>query len=141
MPLPTLECPFCKRQAPLVESAVAYGRDYGRLVYYCEDCDASVGCHAGTTKPLGTMAKAELRTLRSAVHRLFDPIYKKLHEARQRKDPSFSRSKARKECYARLAERMGMPVDVCHIGNFNEDQCRRAIEIIRGGKAAKQNSK
>ena len=134
MPLPTLECPYCKKQAPLVESAVAYGgRDYGRLVYYCEGCDASVGCHAGTMKPLGSMANAELRRLRVAVHRVFDPIYEKLHAARQRKDPKYSKSKARRDCYARLAQRMGMRAEACHIANFDVDQCKRAIEIIRSG--------
>jgi hypothetical protein len=142
MPSPTLECPQCHRRAPLVDSTVAYkGSDYGRLVYYCEDCDTSVGCHAGTTKPLGTMANAELRRLRVAVHNLFDPICKMVYESRRLKDPKCSKSKVRKDCYARLAERMGIPAEMCHIGNFGDDQCRRAIEILRAGMATKQKVK
>ncbi len=134
MPPPTVICPYCDKPAPLVDSAVVYrGTSYG-LIYYCEGCDAWVRCHEGTTRPLDRMANAELRKLRTAVHEVFDPAWQKLLKARQRVDPGYSKNKARTACYARLAERMNIPVKDCHIANFDPAQCRLAIEIISGGK-------
>ena len=110
------------------------GRSYGRRAYYCEGCDASVGCHVGSTVPLGTMANAELRQLRAKVHAVFDPVWQAVLRRRQQNDPGYSKSKARRDCYARLAQRMGIAVKDCHIANFDSIQCRQAIELIIRGK-------
>jgi hypothetical protein len=134
MPLPTVICPYCKKPAPLVDSALVYGGTSYGPIYCCKDCDAWVRCHKGTTRRLGRMANAELGKLRTAVHDVFDPVWKRLLAARQRTDPSYSKNKARTACYTRLAERMGIPLKECHIANFDPDQCRQAIAIIVAGK-------
>ncbi len=56
-------CPFCNSSVSLVDSAKVYGRSYG-FIYLCDQypkCDARVGCHPGSNKPLGTLADKELR--------------------------------------------------------------------------------
>ena len=45
------------------------------MCYYCKDCDAYVGCHQNTRRPLGTMANKELRELRKKAHAIIDPIW------------------------------------------------------------------
>jgi hypothetical protein len=45
-------CPYCERAAVFVEdSSLVYRKDYGPI-WYCKPCQAWVGCHDGTRKPL-----------------------------------------------------------------------------------------
>ena len=55
-----------------------YGRNCGTSYkcYYCEPCNAYVGCHKNSRKPLGTLANKELRELRIRTHEIFDPLWK-----------------------------------------------------------------
>ena len=54
-------CDYCGKPAQFVDSASVYhGHSYG-MVYYCPDCQAWVGVHKGTDRPLGRLADAELR--------------------------------------------------------------------------------
>lgn len=61
-----MNCPYCNKKAIWCENKEIYGRNYGKsyMCYYCKDCDAYVGCHNNTKKPLGRMANKELRELR-----------------------------------------------------------------------------
>ena len=68
-------CPYCGKEAELIDSSVIYGRSYG-MAYICFDCDAYVGTHKGTEKPLGRLANAELRKWKMRAHDAFDPIWK-----------------------------------------------------------------
>jgi hypothetical protein len=86
--------------------------------WLCHPCDAYVGCHPGTTRPLGTPANADLRVLRSRVHAALDPLWK---GGRVR----------RSEAYERLAVAMGIPGEECHVGMFDEARCRDALAAIR----------
>ena len=55
------------------------GRKKNEYVWVCSNypkCDAYVGCHEGTTLPLGRPANARLRTLKAEAHKQFDPIWK-----------------------------------------------------------------
>lgn len=67
-------CPYCERPAEFLASSarVYHGRDYGP-VWACLPCAAWVGCHKGTTQPLGRLANAELRKAKMAAHAAFDP--------------------------------------------------------------------
>ena len=113
-------CPVCRNPGRLVDSAIVYGgRSYGSI-WYC-DCVAGgvyVGCHKGTSEPLGTMATAGLRELRKRAHAAFDPLWRD-------ENSTMSRSQA----YSWLASRMGIPVDECHIAMFNEEQCEEAERV------------
>ncbi|PSB31385.1 zinc-finger-containing protein, partial [Chlorogloea sp. CCALA 695] len=51
-------CPFCRSSVSLIDSAKIFGQSYG-FIYLCDaypDCDARVGCHPRSIKPLGTLA-------------------------------------------------------------------------------------
>lgn len=68
----TVTCPYCILKAELVRGYKIYPRIPGlhnKWYYSCPNCDAYVGCHPKTKRPLGTPANAELRTLRSEVHK------------------------------------------------------------------------
>jgi hypothetical protein len=130
----TVICPYCARSAVFLESseAVYQGRDFGPL-YVCWPCGAWCGCHPGTTRPLGRLANAELRKWKMAVHRVFDPIWQRRWARRRLLDPKYSKAHARGGRYKKLAELLGIPKEECHIGLFDVERCKRAIEIINSG--------
>lgn len=54
--IPTI-CPYCGGRVIFTDSSAIYGgRSYG-MIYLCTNCNASVGVHKGTRKPLGTLAQ------------------------------------------------------------------------------------
>ena len=72
----TPTCPYCGSRARLVDSTAIYGRSYG-MTWVCErypSCGAYVGCHPGTTTPLGRLADKKLRAAKKAAHAAFDPL-------------------------------------------------------------------
>lgn len=119
-------CPYCKKEAELVDSSAIYSKSYG-LIYLCKPCDAYVGVHFGTVNPLGTLANKETREARKVAHRAFDNIW-------QRK--LMTRHKAYKE----LAKRMGK--QAVHIGEADVYQCALITAIAQEmfDDALKENS-
>jgi hypothetical protein len=114
-------CPYCSAPTALVKSDVVYPHRpdlAGKKFWLCHPCDAYVGCHPGTERPLGTPANADLRALRSKVHAALDPLWR---GGRLR----------RSEAYERLAVAMGIPGEECHVGMFDEARCRDALAAIR----------
>lgn len=111
-----LSCPYCGRPTELVDSSRIYGKSYDCKCYYCEPCQAWVGCHKGTDKAMGRLANKELRALKHQAHEAFDPIWK---------DGHLPRVKA----YERLSAVFGLPIEQTHIGMFNEDMCRKVISV------------
>jgi hypothetical protein len=109
-------CAYCNGATTYVDSAEVYRRSYG-MIYLCRPCRAWVGVHKGSNVALGRVANAELRDLKKAVHAVFDPVWKQGH---------LPRGKA----YEWLALRMDLPVEQCHVGMFNEKQCRLAIGLL-----------
>jgi Protein of unknown function (DUF3268). len=102
----------------LKDSEVIYGRSYGNS-WVCANfpqCNTYVGCHKGTDTPLGTPANSALRKARSKAHAAFDPLWR-------------SGEMTRSAAYAWLAEKMGIPKDLCHIAMFDEGQCENAVWI------------
>lgn len=69
------KCPYCDGMPVYVDSSLVYGRSYG-MIYLCHPCNAWVGVHKGTNKPLGRLANAELREAKKAAHEAFDKIWK-----------------------------------------------------------------
>ncbi|HEY1900740.1 MAG TPA: zinc-finger-containing protein [Steroidobacteraceae bacterium] len=130
-------CPYCTATAVYLPSSaqIYQGRDYGP-VWCCNVCNAYVGCHPGTNRPLGRLANAELRKWKRAVHHVFDPIWRRRYELRVLDDPKYKVWMARGGRYKQLAQLLGIPVDQCHIGMFDVPMCKRAVEICQSGQLA-----
>lgn len=126
-------CPYCGARSAYIESSaeVYHGRDYGPL-YICRPCQAWVGVHKGTTKPLGRLADATLRTAKQRVHAAFDPLWVQYWRAYTHTEERSSgmRVAQRLRCYAWLADELGIPVAECHIGMFDVALCALASDII-----------
>lgn len=112
----SIPCDYCQRNAPLVSSAVVYGKCYGPI-YYCKPCHAWVGVHKGTTNPLGRLANSCLRYWKKRAHAAFDPIWK-------------SGDISRKEAYAWLGRNLGLRRHETHIGMFDVDKCKAVVELV-----------
>lgn len=110
-------CPYCSKQAKWVDNEVIYGKRYGASwkAYYCEPCDAYVGCHENTRIPKGTLANKETRTWRIKAHAAFDPLWKQGHVPRGK-------------LYAEIASDLGRQV---HIGEADPAQCQEIIAWCR----------
>lgn len=125
MSLTKVDCDYCQHSAQLVGGEAVYPRrpDLHHLRFWrCMPCDAWVGCHKGTERPLGRLANAQLRTAKVTAHVAFDELWKRTTPA-----GSYSRTGA----YRWLAERLGIEVEGCHIGMFDVKTCQRVVEICK----------
>lgn len=111
-----MNCPYCDKKAKWCENKEKYGRNYGKsyMCYFCKDCDAYVGCHNNTRKPLGTMANAELREWRKKTHALIDPLWK-------------DKQMTRKQMYRLLKDGLGREI---HVAESNIEQCKEIIDFM-----------
>lgn len=124
-------CPYCQQPAQRVTGATVYPhlpKLHGKMYWLCMPCEAYVGCHeAGAfigkyrqsdgTVPMGHLANATLRRLKSRAHEAFDPLWKDKHFHN------------RAAAYKWLADKMHLSFEECHIGFFNERQCNRVIHV------------
>lgn len=84
---PTI-CRYCGGIIRLVPAADVYGSSTERLgmqneyLYQCQNCNARVGCHKGTMRPLGDVANEILRLKRIEAHQVFDAYWQKMHISR-----------------------------------------------------------
>ncbi len=121
MGVPTI-CRYCGGPVRLVPAELVFGASTERLgllnemLYQCQNCNARVGCHKGTTRPLGDVANEMLRLKRMETHRVFDEMWRRL---------KWSRTKA----YKWLAKEMGLPDKEAHIGGFEMAQCQFVIDL------------
>lgn len=111
------QCPYCGAVPEYVDSEVIYGRSYG-MMYLCRPCDAYCGVHKGTKRALGRLANKELRAWKQKAHARFDAMWK-----------MSTRQGRRKNAYAWLGEQMALRPSRTHIGMFNVEQCKKAIEL------------
>lgn len=117
-----VRCPYCRQDAVLVTGEVMYPHRpdlHQKKFWRCEPCAAWVGCHDGTTNPLGRLADAELRAAKSAAHAAFDPLWTR---------PGGMR---RKDAYKWLADQLQMPPSRCHIGWFDLEKCRAVVAAVQ----------
>lgn len=107
----------CSANVRLTTNDRLYGRQYGQwpYVYFCDDCNAAVGCHPNTYVPLGRMADKETRHLRAKVHESFDPIWR-------------SGLMSRSDAYRWLASLLEIEYEACHISWLSKDQLKLARE-------------
>ena len=114
-----IKCDYCHREAKRVgaEKLYPHRRDLiGKWFWECAPCGAYVGCHPGTTTPLGRLANPELRRAKQRVHAVLDPLWK-------------SGKMKRKEVYDMLAKSLNLSPQNCHVGMFDVDLCRRAVAL------------
>jgi len=116
-------CPYCETTPWIVDSTLVYGYDYNQSVAVCWDCDAWVGCHKGTVRPMGRLANKSLRKAKQRAHSYFDPLWK--HKVKN----GMPKNKARSKAYKWLSEQMGTDPDETHIGMFDLDQCHQVSSI------------
>lgn len=118
-------CQYCGSASKCVDSAVIYnGRSFG-WVWTCARypaCDAYVGCHPGTKKPLGILADKTLRAAKNAAHEAFDALWR----AKMTRE-GCSKREARTKGYLWLSAALNLPPEKCHIGMFTEDLCRAVV--------------
>lgn len=117
-------CDYCGEIAPLVTGKEVYPHRpdlYSKIFYMCVSCDAFVGCHPQTDKPLGRLADSKLRKAKISAHAAFDPLWK-------------SGGYKRGQLYGWLSNQLGIDKKDCHIGMFDIDTCLRVVEICKTTK-------
>lgn len=118
---PSVLCDYCGRDAPLTPGKTVYPHrpDLAHLNFYmCKLCDAYVGVHHNSTRPLGRLANRELRLAKSQAHRVFDPIWQ-------------TGRMSRTGAYAWLAREMQLTTAQAHIGRFDLAQCQAVCELVK----------
>lgn len=124
---PPPPCLHCKKPARLVPASTVYGNRWKGMVWYCEPCRAWCGCHKRSDhKPLGFPANNETRQARRAAHSAFDPLWQE-KSARTREN----KGRARRRVYQWLADQLDIPVERCHIGEFDKETCDRVVVICQ----------
>ena len=118
-----LICSYCKQPCEWVENKEVYGKNYGDsyMIWLCRPCNAYVGCHNNSKKALGRVATKELRQLRMEAKNLFIAKY-----LRKWNCPSW----VKESMYKRLAKEIDIPLSQCHFGMFNEERCRKIINLL-----------
>lgn len=115
-------CPYCNNEAKWCENKEIYGKNYGKsyMCYYCQPCDAYVGCHLNTTRPLGTLANKELRHWRVKAHESIDGLWK-------------SGVYKRREIYRALDKLFypGKGKQHVHIGESDIEMCKQIIKKFK----------
>ena len=114
-------CPYCHSEAELVGGSAVYPhrKDLASKCFWmCKPCDAYVGCHPGTDKPLGRLANSELRRWKMLAHSKFDPLWR-------------SGSMSRSEAYSQLSKALGIPRSAAHIGMCDVEQWTGVVDVMR----------
>ena len=110
-----MNCRYCNGNVSVKDSSILYKQSYG-LIHICDSCGAFVGCHKGTSNPLGTLANAELRELRKQAHEVFDSLWK-------------TKRMSRGQAYKWLSKELNKPQELTHIGMFEIEDCRKVIGL------------
>lgn len=124
-------CFYCNKEVILVKGNVVYPQLDGlhhKNFWACSDptCNAYVGCHSGTTKSMGIVARKELRKLRNTCHINFDGLWRSLNVKR-----SIAYNwiawfcGTQPDCPEWLKERTTL-----HFGYMREPECNYILELL-----------
>lgn len=120
--IPTI-CRYCGGAVHLVPAAKVYGPAAAKRLglerekfYQCQNCNARVGCHKGSTRPLGNLANEALRMKRMETHQVFDNFWKE-------------RGMSRTQGYKWMAKKLRLSEELAHIGGFEMDRCQKLIRL------------
>lgn len=115
-----LLCPYCDCDTQLKTIKLASADSHGYAIvrkFICPKCGASVRCHPGTDRAMGTVADKETHRLRRLAHIWLDAIWKN-HLKRSRYNT-----------YSWLALRLDINRDRVHIALFDKQTCLKVIDI------------
>lgn len=108
-----MKCPDCGGNMEMRRGRFGYFLGCARY----PKCKGAHGVHQKTRKPLGKPADKATREARIEAHAAFDGFWS-------------SRGWDRTAGYCWLADKMGMRVDDCHIGQFDKEQCNIVIGLV-----------
>lgn len=102
-----------------------FGLFYGCTRY--PGCRGAHGAHPDG-RPLGKPADQATKQARMRAHGFLDPLWRDAvhipdYGALNKRAQRAVRHRARARAYAWLAEHLGMDVDDCHIGRFDQNTC------------------
>ncbi len=118
----TIRCPYCGAEAKLRPASVVYGDatiDRSAFIYLCDrypKCDAYVYAHPQKKTPLGTLANGDLRNKRIRAHHAINGLLK-------------SGIMSKKDVYYWLSNKLGLPIELTHIGMFGDYMCESVIRL------------
>lgn len=118
-------CPYCSGRTELTDSVEVYSRSYGPI-WLCRPCTAFVGCHPGTTTPLGRPADKATRQARKQAHDLFDTLWR----YKMRKE-GCTKKEARGAGYAWLRNQLGITESECHMGQMDKQTAERVAALCK----------
>lgn len=130
----SLVCPACGAAAELTTGVIVYPHRpdlHHRRFWRCPAGHSHVGCHSGTSVPLGCLATGSTRAARHRAHEAFDPLW----SGRER------RFLTRTEAYEWLARSLGIPSEECHIGRFDDKTCEQVEVLCMRHLGAEQGGK
>ena len=118
-------CRYCGGKIRVVPAEQIYGKAAAErlnlqteYIHQCQNCNARVGCHKGTKRPLGSVANETLRLKRMETHQVYDAFWKR-------------RGMTRTKAYKWLAEQLQLSEERAHIGSFEMDQCQTVIDLCK----------
>ena len=120
-------CRYCGGVIRLVPAEKVYQAATERLkqqrqwIYQCQNCNARVGCHRDSKRPLGNVANEVLRLKRMETHQIFDAFWR-------------SRGMSRTAAYRWLAQSLQVPEENAHIGTMEMDACEAVARLCRDYK-------
>lgn len=114
-----VKAPTCYCGSPTRLRESKHGPFYGCTRW--PECDGTVGCHPGTTKPLGTPADKATKAARIKAHEALDALWEPMEKERRR---------YRDAAYRMLAEELD--IDEPHIGEMDEATALRVVEVCEG---------
>lgn len=119
-------CPYCNGAAVLADDGAVSTKTPSGLVWLCRHCEAWVGTHANspTHRPMGRLAKAQLRALKVKARVLFEQMVRSAIEQNGWK-PTKARDRAREW----FSCEMGIAGGAFNIGDFDEAQTQQVIYI------------
>lgn len=117
----SMRCPYCGRPVQLRPASYVYGEDNldpQGFLYVCNGypdvCDAYVGVHKKSGRPMGTLANGELRHKRIEAHRALNQIWKEGYMTKH-------------GAYIWLQNRLNLRKKDMHIGMFSDYLCMETI--------------
>ena len=117
-----MRCPYCGANVVYRSADGIYKENKDHtMLYVCgnyPECDAYVRAHAGSGKPMGSLADHRLRKLRKLAHESFDRLY-------------LSGRMTRQDAYQWLADILDAPMSEAHIGHMGEYYCNQVIKKSR----------
>ncbi len=84
--------------------------------WVCDTCGSFVGCHKGSTRPLGYLASEDIKVWRKQIHDILDPLWKK-------------KKIGRSQAYAHVGNEIGRTYHTAEI--YSVEEGKRIYEIVK----------